>query len=215
MSETEHASTRERILKVASKLFGGRGYGSTSVRDIAQEAQVNIASLNYHFKSKQDLLWEIIDGADKHMCAIAEEAAQRTDQFEEACVQLCDKMMEISEEVRAVMRVFISEVDESYKDHFRELCDDGAVGPPGTEALAKVLEKSVKRKLSQDEKIWAVRSMFMMILMWTMMSNSPFHKIKIETDAKYFSKKSILKDVRALAASLVQTLESNAPKIKY
>jgi AcrR family transcriptional regulator len=47
--------TRERILDAALDLFGERGLSGTTVRDIAQRAQVNIAAISYHFGGKEGL----------------------------------------------------------------------------------------------------------------------------------------------------------------
>ena len=53
--------TRERILDVAERLFGERGFPATPLRDITTEAGVNVASVNYHFGSKEALLAEVIE----------------------------------------------------------------------------------------------------------------------------------------------------------
>ena len=53
--------TRERILDVAERLFGERGFPATSLRDITAEAGVNVASVNYHFGSKEALLTEVLE----------------------------------------------------------------------------------------------------------------------------------------------------------
>ena len=53
--------TRERILDVAERLFGERGFPATSLRDITAEAGVNVASVNYHFGSKEALLAEVLE----------------------------------------------------------------------------------------------------------------------------------------------------------
>lgn len=52
-------TTSERIRAAARKLFLKKGYSQTSVRDIASEAGINLASMNYHFRSKESL-FEII-----------------------------------------------------------------------------------------------------------------------------------------------------------
>ncbi|NIG55175.1 TetR/AcrR family transcriptional regulator [Chitinophaga sp. Cy-1792] len=44
------------ILFVAERLFADKGFHGTSVRDIAQEADVNIAMISYYFGSKEKLL---------------------------------------------------------------------------------------------------------------------------------------------------------------
>ena len=54
-------STKERILDVAERLFAERGFPSTSLRDITAEAAVSLASVNYHFGSKEALLAALLD----------------------------------------------------------------------------------------------------------------------------------------------------------
>jgi AcrR family transcriptional regulator len=51
--------TRERILRTAERLFASRGFGDVSVRELAAAADVNIASIGYHFRSKEGLLAEV------------------------------------------------------------------------------------------------------------------------------------------------------------
>lgn len=48
--------TRERILDAAEALFAEHGIAATSVRAITAEAAVNLASLYYHFGSKEKLV---------------------------------------------------------------------------------------------------------------------------------------------------------------
>ena len=55
------ANTRERILDVAERLFADRGYPATPLRDITSEAGVNVASVNYHFGSKEALLAAVLE----------------------------------------------------------------------------------------------------------------------------------------------------------
>lgn len=47
--------TREKILEVALPLFAEGGFAGTSVRKIATAAEVNVATLAYHFTDKQGL----------------------------------------------------------------------------------------------------------------------------------------------------------------
>ena len=48
-------STEEKIIQAARKLFTQKGYEATKTRDIAQEAGINLALLNYYFRSKEKL----------------------------------------------------------------------------------------------------------------------------------------------------------------
>jgi NodT family efflux transporter outer membrane factor (OMF) lipoprotein len=51
--------TKNRILDTAESLFSDHGFGDVSLRRITQEAGVNIASVNYHFGSKDALISEV------------------------------------------------------------------------------------------------------------------------------------------------------------
>ncbi len=49
------------ILNNALKLFCQKGFDGTSVRDIASEADVNLAMINYYFGSKEKLFQNVIE----------------------------------------------------------------------------------------------------------------------------------------------------------
>jgi AcrR family transcriptional regulator len=48
-------STEEKIKEAARKVFTRKGYSATRTRDIAEEAGLNLALLNYYFRSKEKL----------------------------------------------------------------------------------------------------------------------------------------------------------------
>ncbi len=48
-------STEERIKKAARVIFHKKGFAATRTRDIAEEAGINLALLNYYFRSKERL----------------------------------------------------------------------------------------------------------------------------------------------------------------
>ncbi|MFT4547072.1 MAG: AcrR family transcriptional regulator [Verrucomicrobiales bacterium] len=54
------AATRTRLLDAAEVLFAERGFESVSLRHITTDADVNLASVNYHFGSKEALIDEVI-----------------------------------------------------------------------------------------------------------------------------------------------------------
>lgn len=56
--ETE-AATKNMVFNAAERLFALHGFQNVSVRDITAEAGVNLASVNYHFGSKDALLFDI------------------------------------------------------------------------------------------------------------------------------------------------------------
>jgi TetR/AcrR family transcriptional repressor of nem operon len=53
-------STRDRLVFAALRLFAEKGYGSTSVADVRQAADVHSGSLYHFFPGKQDLLLAVL-----------------------------------------------------------------------------------------------------------------------------------------------------------
>ncbi len=59
MASTAHFSTKDRILGAAEELFAQHGFAGTSLRQVTSRADVNIAAVNYHFGSKENLVNEV------------------------------------------------------------------------------------------------------------------------------------------------------------
>jgi len=51
--------TRDRILQAGCRVFAEKGYSGTTVADICSQAGTNVASVNYHFGSKDELYAEV------------------------------------------------------------------------------------------------------------------------------------------------------------
>jgi AcrR family transcriptional regulator len=77
---SEEATTlnrRDNIIRVAGELFAERGYRATTVRDIGERVGMLSGSLYYHFKTKDEILHELMtayeDGLlSKYASAVAE-----------------------------------------------------------------------------------------------------------------------------------------------
>ena len=51
---------RGRILECASRLFYERGFGTTSIRDIAEAVGISSSTMYHHFTNKQDVLHAVV-----------------------------------------------------------------------------------------------------------------------------------------------------------
>src|SRR4051812_11888707 len=51
--------TRTAILEAAERLYADRGFADVTLRDIVAAADVNLAAVNYHFGSKDELIAEL------------------------------------------------------------------------------------------------------------------------------------------------------------
>ena len=54
------AATKERILDTAEALFMEHGFEATSLRSITATAAVNLAAVNYHFGTKEELFESVL-----------------------------------------------------------------------------------------------------------------------------------------------------------
>lgn len=78
-SQDENAAvlTREQVLKAAAKLFRNQGYVATTLRQIADAAGIQAGSIYYHFRSKDEILAEILDvGIDKVRKSVEDELSK-------------------------------------------------------------------------------------------------------------------------------------------
>ena len=56
----QEQTTEEKILETASEVFTEKGFAGTRTRDIAEKAGINLALLNYYFRSKQKLFEQVM-----------------------------------------------------------------------------------------------------------------------------------------------------------
>ncbi|KAF5068831.1 putative HTH-type transcriptional regulator YttP [anaerobic digester metagenome] len=57
----EDLTTEQKIAAAARKIFTQKGYAATKIRDIAEEAGINLALLNYYFGSKKNLFKQVLE----------------------------------------------------------------------------------------------------------------------------------------------------------
>jgi AcrR family transcriptional regulator len=125
-------STEEKIKKAAFKLFTKKGYVATRTRDISEEAGINLALLNYYFRSKERLfellMVEILQNFFKGMAQIFNEGSTTFDEkvkifvenYTELLKQQPDLPLFIFQELRMNPERLASKVglDEMFKSFF-------------------------------------------------------------------------------------------------
>lgn len=74
----EFTDKQRHILEVAEQLIADNGFEGTSIRDIAKEANINIAMISYYFGSKEKLLEAIFEMRGKEVTLKLENLIQDT-----------------------------------------------------------------------------------------------------------------------------------------
>ncbi len=69
------SNTRERILEAAETAFADRGYHDTLVDDIGRAIEISKGGVYFHFPSKEDLFFAVMDRLADRLVARAEKAA--------------------------------------------------------------------------------------------------------------------------------------------
>jgi AcrR family transcriptional regulator len=149
MPTQERGATRGRILEVALALFSEHGYAGTSIRDIADRMAMTKAAVYYHFRSKEDLLAEVLEPAMTKVGAVLAKHTRRNDAEgrRELATALVDVIAEFGTEVAVMMS------DPAAGVHLRAL--SGATGLPEQVGTALLVERSADPTRSTADRIRA------------------------------------------------------------
>jgi len=78
LEEREDGNRKKELLSVAARLFRHQGFNATSTRDIAAAAGMRSGSPFYHFKSKGDLLFAVMEEGMRAALARQQTTLERT-----------------------------------------------------------------------------------------------------------------------------------------
>lgn len=95
-------SIRDDLVEAAAELFSSRGYHAASMQDLANVTGMRKASLYYHVRKKEDLLFAIHD-------RLIEELIRQTS-------AVCSTNAPVSEKLRGVMRVAMGLIGSRNKE---------------------------------------------------------------------------------------------------
>jgi len=85
--------TRQKLIDSAGEVFAEKGFAQTTIRDICQRAGTNVAAVNYHFGSKEDLYIEAVKAAHFEQCKLSDQELPPDLQPEEALRYFIHEMM--------------------------------------------------------------------------------------------------------------------------
>ena len=136
-------STRDKIISIAAELFAKNGYDRTSIREISSEADVNLASINYHFKNKQNLYMQVLENNMCFMESEMERIIDESDNFKDYTWKLFLFFRENSNLFLNCFRLFITNnlpIDESNLPSF---CSPEDFNPPAFKPMFRLLKQEL------------------------------------------------------------------------
>ncbi|MBQ9789825.1 MAG: TetR/AcrR family transcriptional regulator [Lentisphaeria bacterium] len=98
-------NTKQKIIDAAMHEFAEFGYKKATVRGICERAKVNVASINYHFVSKQDLYFQIF-----------EQHINKNERYQLPDGSAINSQADLENTLREWISVMLSRVIASYKD---------------------------------------------------------------------------------------------------
>jgi TetR/AcrR family transcriptional regulator len=91
----QNRNTEQDIVDAARKVFQEKGYKEATMRDIAAEANINMAMLHYYFRCKDNLFYIIFDEAFKLL-------------YNDIINVLSNKELDLFEKIRRVVSEYIT-----------------------------------------------------------------------------------------------------------
>lgn len=145
-----HFSTKDRILGAAEELFAQYGFAGTSLRQVTSRADVNIAAVNYHFGSKENLVNEVFrrrmdEMSERRLALLREAMARQPGELEPILAAFVEPALALAQDrhgggafVRVIARAYAEKNDglrkflsDRYGHVLREFAKAIAVCVPG------------------------------------------------------------------------------------
>lgn len=95
MNEPKGQNAKALLIKVATSLFAEKGYASTSVREIVEQAGVTKPALYYYFKNKEGLFLAILEEAYSRLEVLLEKQLKSRGNFQDRIAAFSRQLYEL------------------------------------------------------------------------------------------------------------------------
>lgn len=109
--QPETDSRKEQILRAAANLYHVKGYGQSSMRDLADAVGISIAGLYYYFSSKDDIVYAILEGAVDDLLANLQAARDSSNEPEQRVLAMLLANIPLVVNKRAEFRIMLDMLD--------------------------------------------------------------------------------------------------------
>ncbi len=199
----QSTDTKLKILEVARVLFANQGFEGTSIREIAKAADVNVASVNYHFSSKDNLFLEVLRmGYAECSADIRRWYEENGKNVEETLVALFRYFMEQSLDLISHFKMMMS--SQHTHKQLAQGTEDELIGPPGGKVIAEAIIKEVGKNVSDEDLHWALKTLFSHVVHMCLMHSCCFKN----NDVPFSTPQDIEAGIRRLTRLVIRELQS-------
>ena len=208
-------STRDRILLTAGPIFACKGYRATTVREICELAQVNVASINYYFGDKQKLYIETVVMA--RQMRVQQVPYPTWDESTPAELKLQDfvslllrRLVAMQDEpwqVRLLMREILHPTEACrhlVEEYFR----------PFFETLCTVIDELVGFRLPDFQRNQSGFSIIGQCLYYRFSADVTSMMIDEQQFADHFNQEGLARHISEFSIGAIKQLKSQHPKLK-
>lgn len=195
--------TKQKILEAARVLFADHGYEGASIREIAKAADVNVASVNYYFNSKENLFLEILRAGYVECAQMIQDFLQKNQgNVEETMVDIFRYFLDNSHNLKSHFKLMMS---AQHSHHLMtEGSEDRMYGPPGGMVIAGELKKLAPNASDRDLH-WGLKTLFSHVSHLSLIHTCC---MKTNQDIPFSSQEDLEMSVRRIVKMVVSELRN-------
>lgn len=204
-------NTRKRILLAAGPIFARKGYRSATVREICDEAGVNVASINYYFGDKQRLYTEAVILAKEMRIQqfpnpTWQQDAPPRQKLHDFISALLHRLVALESEpwqVRLLMREVLQPIETSRKltqDYFR----------PFLEVMLAIIDEIIGYKLPEFQRMQIGFSIIGQCLYYRFLSEITKMMLPADQFAAHFSRPQLAEHITNFSLQGIESFKSNS-----
>ncbi|MES2527093.1 MAG: TetR/AcrR family transcriptional regulator [Bdellovibrionota bacterium] len=197
MTEKELES-KDRIISVSRILFAEKGFEGTTIRDIATAADVNVASVNYYFSSKDKLFGEVLRAGYNDCSSEVTKIMASGAKLEEGLVQIFRYYLIHHHDLLSMFKLMMSTQDQN-----KMMPEGDDYGPPGGKMVAEAIVRELGKSPKEEDLHWALKTLFSNVTHTAILYNCCFKDRKIP----FTSDEDIEKNIRRLCRVVLADLK--------
>jgi len=207
---TTPIDTKEKIIHVARILFAEKGFEGASVREIAKAAEVNVASVNYHFESKENLFFSILStGHQECSEGIRNFYVENNPTVEELMIHVYRYFSNKSHDLSSFFKMMMS---SQHSQKFSPCSmnkgsEDESFGPPGGKVISEAIAKEIGKEANDEDYHWAVRTLFSHVIHTILITTCCMRN---QDNTPFSTEEDIEKGIRRLTKVVLQELRTSS-----